>query len=66
LKCAANFETKKSSNPYATIGVVRVARWYIFKPKNPNLGKFWRALEWNIIWSFGLFYGHWEKLKVIW
>jgi hypothetical protein len=23
----------------------RVARWYIFVPKNPNLGKFWRAKE---------------------
>jgi hypothetical protein len=23
--------------------MTRVARWYIFKPKNPNLGKFWRA-----------------------
>jgi hypothetical protein len=21
-----------------------VARWYIFRPKNPNLGTFWRAL----------------------
>jgi hypothetical protein len=21
----------------------RVARWYIFKPKNPNVGKLWRA-----------------------
>jgi hypothetical protein len=24
----------------------RVARWFVFKPKIPNLGKFWRALEW--------------------
>jgi hypothetical protein len=24
---------------------IRVARWYIFKPNNPNLGKFWTALE---------------------
>jgi hypothetical protein len=41
---------------------VRVARWYIFIPKNPNLGKFWRALEckrmvyslaiWNILPPF--------------
>jgi hypothetical protein len=23
----------------------RVARWFVFKPKHPNLGKFWRALE---------------------
>jgi hypothetical protein len=37
--------------------------------KNPNLGKFWRALEfydhleyitaiWNLIRPFGIFYGH--------
>jgi hypothetical protein len=44
-----------------------------FKPKNPNLGKFWRALEWKIfvysmaIWNiyglFGIFYG---ELVSIW
>jgi hypothetical protein len=22
-----------------------VARWYIFKAKNPNLGKLWRVLQ---------------------
>jgi hypothetical protein len=26
----------------------------IFEPKNPDLGKFWKALEWNI------FYGFWN------
>jgi hypothetical protein len=36
---------------------------FVFKPKNPNLGKLWRALEWkmpvyfmviwNILWPFG-------------
>jgi hypothetical protein len=46
----------------------RVARWHIFKPKNPNLGKFWRVLEWhmliysdvirNILRQFGKFCGH--------
>jgi hypothetical protein len=33
-----------------------------FQTKNTNLGKFWRALQWNAIWSilqlFGIFYGH--------
>jgi hypothetical protein len=39
-----------------------------FKTQNPNLGKFWRALEWkmlvyvmviwNILRSVGIFYGH--------
>jgi hypothetical protein len=38
-----------------------------FQTKNPNLGKFWRALEWkmllyfmiiwNILWPFGMMYG---------
>jgi hypothetical protein len=46
----------------------RVARWYIFIPKNPDLGIFWSSLErkvfvsfmaiWNILWMFGIFYGH--------
>jgi hypothetical protein len=29
-----------------------------FQTKNPNLGKFWRALEWEMLvylWSFGIF-----------
>jgi hypothetical protein len=26
----------------------RVARWFVFKPKIPKLGKFWRAFEWYI------------------
>jgi hypothetical protein len=24
----------------------RVARWFVFKPKIPNLGTFWRAFQW--------------------
>jgi hypothetical protein len=38
----------------------------VFKPKIPNLGKFWRAFEWemlvyfmtiwNILWPFGIIY----------
>jgi hypothetical protein len=27
---------------------IRVARWFVFEPKHPNLGKFWRALELNM------------------
>jgi hypothetical protein len=30
----------------------RVARWFVFKPKIPNLGKFWRALEWKMLVYF--------------
>jgi hypothetical protein len=47
-----------------------------FKTKNPNLGKFWRALEWkmlvyfmtiwNIIHPFGIIYGRFVSLVVIW
>jgi hypothetical protein len=34
----------------------RVARWHIFKPKNPNLGK---SLQWKmfILWPFGQLFG---------
>jgi hypothetical protein len=42
-------------------------RWFVFKQKNPNLGSFWKALEWimflyfmaiwNILWPFGIIYG---------
>jgi hypothetical protein len=53
--------------------VVRVARWYIFIPKIPILGKFLMALEWkmlvyfmhiwNILRAFGICYGH---LVILW
>jgi hypothetical protein len=26
---------------------IRVARWLVFNPKIPILGKFWRALDWK-------------------
>jgi hypothetical protein len=29
----------------------RVARWFVFT-KNPDLGKFWSALEWKILVYF--------------
>jgi hypothetical protein len=47
-----------------------------FQTKNPNLGKFWRALEWkmlvyfmtiwNILRQFGITYGRFVKVVVIW
>jgi hypothetical protein len=47
-----------------------------FQTKNPNLGKFWKALQWKMlvyvmdIWSIlrslGIFYGHLVYLVVIW
>jgi hypothetical protein len=37
---------------------IRVARWHAyFQTKNPNLGKFWRVLQFKIQ-NFGTFYGH--------
>jgi hypothetical protein len=54
----------------------RVARWFVFQTKNPNLGKLWRVLLWKIlvclmtIWSIllplGIFYGHLVYFVVIW
>jgi hypothetical protein len=52
LKTGPPFFPSRQNNLHAIIGFkaatkgARVARWYIFKPKNPNLGKFWRALHW--------------------
>jgi hypothetical protein len=37
-----------------------------FQTKNPNLGKFWRALEWKMFWSFGVFSGHLEYFRDVW
>jgi hypothetical protein len=57
------------------LNVTRVARWFVFKPKNSNLGKFWSALErkmlvyFVVIWNirlFGKFYGHFGIVVVIW
>jgi hypothetical protein len=47
----------------------RVARWFLFRPKIPNLGTSWRTLEWkmllyilvvwNILRPMGIFHGIW-------
>jgi hypothetical protein len=34
----------------------RVARWFVLKTKNPNLGKLWRALELKML--VPIVYGH--------
>jgi hypothetical protein len=39
----------------------RVARWYIFKPKNPNLGKFRRSKK-----KVAEFYGQLVYYTAIW
>jgi hypothetical protein len=43
--------------------VDRVARRHIFKPKNPNLGKFWRVLQWKMLVYFN---GHLVYFRAIW
>jgi hypothetical protein len=53
----------------------RVARWHILKPKNPKLGKFWRALQrkvfayfmaiWSFLFSFGIFCGNLAHFMII-
>jgi hypothetical protein len=40
--------------------LTRVARWFIFIPINPNLGKFWRALEIKILVCF---MKNWKSLR---
>jgi hypothetical protein len=42
--------------------LVRVARWYIFKTKNPILGTFWMAFDWKML----LVYVHLEYFTDIW
>jgi hypothetical protein len=56
---------------------LRVARWFIFMPKNSNLGIFWRALEWTMfeyiisIWNiyailtYSLVYIYWYNMYVV-
>jgi hypothetical protein len=47
----------------------RVARWFVFKPKIPNLVIFGGPQNgnyWNILWSFGIFYGHLVYFIAIW
>jgi hypothetical protein len=49
---------------------------FYFQTKNPNLGKFWRALDckmlitfmaiWNTIRSFGIYYEHLVNFVLIW
>jgi hypothetical protein len=46
----------------------RVARWYMFIAKNPNLGIFWMALDWKMLVYFLYFwntYGHLIYIKAI-
>jgi hypothetical protein len=54
----------------------RVARWYIFKTKNPNLGTFFSVLQgkmlvkfmaiWSILLPFRIFCGHFGIFYPFW
>jgi hypothetical protein len=47
---------------------IGIARWFGLRPKNTNLGIFWRALELKILdisCPFGIFYGHLVYFMVI-
>jgi hypothetical protein len=44
--------------------VSRVARWFVIKPKNPNLGKFFGGLA---IENLGIFYDHFTAIgNILW
>jgi hypothetical protein len=48
---------------------IRVARWYIFKPKLPIWVHFGGPLNrkcWHILWTFGLYYGHFVYFIAVW
>jgi hypothetical protein len=54
-------------NGHDLVVPARVARWFVFQTKNPNLGKFWKVSHWNmlvycmdtwsILLSFVIYYG---------
>jgi hypothetical protein len=49
--------------------VIRVARWFVFKPKIPiwvNFGESCHGKSWYILWPFGLFNGYWKHFMAIW
>jgi hypothetical protein len=48
---------------------IRVARWYIFKPKIQlweNFGGPWNGKGWCTLWPFGIYYGHLVIFVLIW
>jgi hypothetical protein len=43
------------------LALLRVARWFIFRPKIPirvNFGGPWNGKGWYILWPFGIYHGH--------
>jgi hypothetical protein len=57
--------------PYV-VGPYQGCQMVYFQTENPNLDQFWRVLQWkmlvyfmdiwSILWTFGLFYGHFGLL----
>jgi hypothetical protein len=50
--------TKLTIPVYLCIPMYQCCQMVCFQTKNPNSGKFWRALEWKMLvylWSFGIF-----------
>jgi hypothetical protein len=53
----------------AFVSSVQGCQMVYFQTKNPNLGNFWRDLEWKgwyIIWLFKIYYGHLGTFLAIW
>jgi hypothetical protein len=49
--------------------LIRVARWFVFKPKIPiwvNFAGSCYGKSRYILWPFGLLYSHWKYFMVIW
>jgi hypothetical protein len=67
---------KVGKMPFQHYGRNQGCQMVYFQTKNPNLGKFWRVLQWKMlvyfftIWSIlrpiGIFYGHLVYFVVIW
>jgi hypothetical protein len=43
-----------------------LARRFLFKPKIQLREKFWRELNWTILWPHGIFYRHLGYVLIIW
>jgi thiol-disulfide isomerase/thioredoxin len=65
-----SFALFRSALWHATLWVaIRVARWFVFKPKIPiwvNFGGPWNGKCRYILWSFGIFYDQLVDYLAIW
>jgi hypothetical protein len=54
---------------YIYVPSIRVARWYVFRPKIPlgvNFGGSCNLRCWYILWTFSLFHGHSIYFMAVW